>query len=39
MDEKFITFWELNIILRDYHSAIVKEDDKSITINFMKGGI
>ena len=34
-----IKFYELNLILNKYCSAIQKEDDKSITINFIKGDI
>ncbi|MCG3218560.1 MAG: hypothetical protein KAR35_06125 [Candidatus Heimdallarchaeota archaeon] len=32
-----IKFYELNLILNKYCSAIQKEDDKSMTINFIKG--
>lgn len=40
MKEKIpIKFYELNLILHKYCSAIQKEDDKSITVNFIKGDI
>ena len=34
-----IKFYELSLILNKYCSAIQSEDDKSITINFIKGDI
>ena len=39
MNKKPIKFYQLNYILNKFCSAIQCEDDKSITINFIKGDI
>ena len=39
MEKIPIKFYELNMILKKYCSAIQSEDKKSITINFIKGNI